>query len=438
MIDFFAPSYLVQKFLNNRVLGSVISLALIAIATMTIGVARKNLAKPNERSACWWTLGLAALLSAWHFYRPLPLTVMPDALIGLFALWALFQLRQSVSISILIPMALLVYYLFFSPMRLDIEFDNRYWTSLKPFIYLIIFFGMTGLRVNWPIRQIAYGVVIGYPLLLVWNIALWWARDGFFMTRPNFLFENNFEVPFLLYCFVIIAFIYRDKDLRIYLLVAISVLLTGSRSGLASFMAVSMFYLFSLDRKKIVWVGSAIAGVLAYLIFIRGVSSFNAGKIDQIDRLKTFMGLLSFYDFRISEILRYPLGVGIYQKIPLGICNKMEGYADWFTGNYFNCDPIMLQSFVARALYQFGIYVLALIPLLYVLELRARMGWYFAILLLTPILLTSFSVGGFSNGLSFGGLVLAILAYTQLAQAPTESLTTADASAPAPRSLLQH
>lgn len=413
MIDFFAPQYLVQKFLNNTVLGSVISLALIAIAVMTIGVARKNLPERSERMNLIWVLGFAAALSAWTFFRPLPLTVLPDALIGLFTLWAIFHLRQSVSIAIVLPMALFIYYLFFSPMRLDIEFDNRYWTSLKPFIYLVIFFGITGLRVSWPIRQIAYGVVIAYPLLLVWNIALWWARDGFFMTRPNFLFENNFEVPFLLYCFVIIAFIYRDKDLRIYLLVAISVLLTGSRSGLASFMAVSVFYLLSLDRKKIIWVGSAIVGVLAYMIFIRGVSSFNAGKIDQIDRLKTFMGLLSFYDFRFSEILRYPLGVGIYQKIPLGICNKMEGYSDWFTGNFFNCDPIMLQSFVARALYQFGLYVLILIPILYLNELRKRMGWYMAMLLLTPILLTSFSVGGFSNGLSFGGLVLAILAYTQ-------------------------
>ena len=73
----------------------------------------------------------------------------------------------------------------------------------------------------------------------------------------------------------------------------------------------------------------------------------------------------------------------------------------------------MLQSFIARALYQFGIYVLILIPILYLYELTKRMGFYMAALLLTPILLTSFSVGGFSNGLSFGGLVLAILAYTQ-------------------------
>jgi hypothetical protein len=413
MIEYFAPSYLIGKFLNNRVLGLVISLALVAIAMIVIGVWRKYFTQSSERATFLWVLIGAALLSAWTFFRPLSLTVLPDALIGLFAIWALFSLRQTVSIAVIVPLLLFTYYLFFSPMRLDIEFDNRYWTSLKPFIYLVIFFGVTGLRVQWPIRQIAYGVVIAYPLLLVWNIALWWARDGFFMTRPNFLFENNFEVPFLLYCFVIIAFIYRDKDLRIYLLVAISVLLTGSRSGLASFMAVSVFYLLSLERKKIVWVGSAIVGVLAYMIFIRGVSSFNAGKIDQIDRLKTFMGLLSFYDFRFSEILRYPLGVGIFQKIPLGICNKMEGYADWFTGNFFNCDPIMLQSFVARALYQFGIYVLVLIPTLYLYEMTKRMGFYMAALLLTPILLTSFSVGGFSNGLSFGGLVLAILAYTQ-------------------------
>jgi len=413
MIDYLAPAYLVQKFLNNKVLGVVISLALISILVMAIGVVRKNLKESQERATFFWVLGLAALLCAWTFFRPLALTVLPDAFIGLFALWALFHLRQSVSVTIVLPITLFIYFLFFSPIRLDIEFDNRYWTSLKPFIYLVIFFGITGLRIRWPIRQIAYGVVIAYPLLLVWNIALWWIRDGFFMTRPNFLFENNFEVPFLLYCFVIIAFIYRDKDLRIYLLVAISVLLTGSRSGLASFMAVSVFYLLSLDRKKILWVGAAICSVLGYLVFIRGVASFNAGRIDQIDRLKTFIGLLSFYDFRFSEILRYPLGVGIYQKIPLGICNKMEGYADWFTGNYFNCDPIMLQSFVARALYQFGIYVLILIPALYLYELTKRMGFYMAVLLLTPILLTAFSVGGFSNGLSFGGLLLAILAFNQ-------------------------
>ena len=41
------------------------------------------------------------------------------------------------------------------------------------------------------------------------------------------------------------------------------------------------------------------------------------------------------------------------------------------------------------------------------------MGFYMAVLLLTPILLTAFSVGGFSNGLSFGGLLLAILAFNQ-------------------------
>ena len=411
-VNYFAISYFVQKFLNNRILATVVTLAFSAVIIMAYQLVRLHLR--NYRLVTGILL-LAFILSALTFYSPLPITVLPDVLIGLFAIWAIFQMRQIVSPALAIPVLLLIYFLCFSPARLDTEFDNRYWTSVKPFFYLIIFYLMSGLRVDWPIKSIAYGFIVAYPLLLIGNIGLWWARDGYFMTRPNFLFENNFEVPLILYCFAIITFIYRDRDIRIYLLVAISILLTGSRSGLASFLVVSIFYLFSLDRKKIVWVSIAISCVLGYLVFIRGVSSFNVTNIDQVDRLKTFLGLLSFYDYSFIEILKNPLGMGVYQKIPLGICNRMEGYANWFTGNYFNCDPIMLQSFVALALYQFGIYVLILIPCLYFWELRKRTGSYLALLLLVPILCTSFSVGGFSNGLSFGGLLLAILAFNQTA-----------------------
>ena len=412
MIDYFYFGYLLKKLFDNLALGTAVSVAIFIVFFFSYQLSCKHL--KNFHSALIY-LGFLVIISALIFILPIPITLLPDCLIGLFAIWALFHLKQPVSVVISMPIFLLVYYLCFSPTRLDIEFDNRYWISVKPFIYLIIFFLMSRLKVNWPIHSFAYACVIVYPILLIWNIVLWWAKSGNFMTRPYFLFENNFEIPFLLYCFVIIAFIYRDKDIRIYLLVAISILLTGSRSGLASFLAVSCFYLLSLDRKKIFWAGSAVIAVLIYLITIRGVGSFNVGNIDQIDRLKTFIGLLSFYDFSFIEILHYPFGVGVYQKIPLGICNKMEGYADWFTGNFFNCDPIMLQSFVARALYQLGIYVLILIPFLYFWELRKKTGPYLAVLMILPIFLTSFSVGGFSNGLSFGGLLLAILAFNQTA-----------------------
>ncbi|NDA63166.1 MAG: hypothetical protein EBX50_14165 [Chitinophagia bacterium] len=164
---------------------------------------------------------------------------------------------------------------------------------------------------------------------------------------------------------------------------------------------------------KIAIASMPIAAALSYLVFIRGSSSVNAMQWEKIDRVQTLLGILAFYDFRISEILSYPLGVGIYQKIPLNLCNRMEGYADWFTGNYFNCDPIMLQSFVSRSLFQFGIYVLILIPILFFWEAKQRMGWYLAVLSIIPMLGASFSVGGFSNGIAFGGFLLCFLAYRQ-------------------------
>jgi hypothetical protein len=73
----------------------------------------------------------------------------------------------------------------------------------------------------------------------------------------------------------------------------------------------------------------------------------------------------------------------------------------------------MLQSFVSRSLFQFGIYVLVLIPILFFWEAKNRMGWYLAVLSIIPMLGASFSVGGFSNGIAFGGFLLCFLAYRQ-------------------------
>ena len=73
----------------------------------------------------------------------------------------------------------------------------------------------------------------------------------------------------------------------------------------------------------------------------------------------------------------------------------------------------MLQSFVSRSLFQFGIYVLILIPILFFWEAKKRMGWYLAALSIIPMLAASFSVGGFSNGIAFGGFLLCFLAYRQ-------------------------
>ncbi|MBU3584116.1 O-antigen ligase family protein [Polynucleobacter sp. 15G-AUS-farblos] len=360
-----------------------------------------------------WVLLACLILSTAIFYGSWPVFFAPDMVIGLFAIWALIHMRQDISWLALVACCLLIYFLCFSPPPLDFEFDNRYLVSLKPFIYLLILYYASASKVGLNIRAMSMAWIVIYPILLIWNIFLSWLRNGYFMTRPNFIFENNFEVPFLLFCFIIVAFIYNNKDIRIYILVAIAVLLTGSRSGLGGLMAVSIFYVFTLDRKKMWVVLTAIACALIYLLAIRGSSALNISNLKSIDRLQNFYRIFAVYDFSFVEILKHPLGFGIYQKVPPGICEQFKEYAEWVTGNMYNCDPIMLQSFLARGLYQYGIYVMVFIVFAFFWELYRRMGWLLACVVMCPILTAAFSVGGFSNGLAFGGLLLCLLAYQQ-------------------------
>ena len=73
----------------------------------------------------------------------------------------------------------------------------------------------------------------------------------------------------------------------------------------------------------------------------------------------------------------------------------------------------MLQAFYTRSLYQLGIYVTLLIPILFFLLVKRETGWRIAVLVLTPITCVATSVGGFSNGLAFWGVLLSVYAYQQ-------------------------
>ena len=414
MIAYFSPAYLVAKFLNNINLSLFLLVSVAVAMVCAYSVFCRVFDTRQSRIQALVCFFLMTIFSALVYGGGIPVGILPDLGIALFAVWGVIHMRQEVSSWIWIPILLLIYFLFFSPDKLDIQFDNRYITVLKPFAYLIILYLLSASKVSTQLRPMVYGFLIFYPFLLLWYMAMWWYGHGVFMPRPNFMIENNFEIPPLLYCFIAIAFIYRDKDLRIYLLLVVGILLTGSRSGLVGLLAVSIFYLLTLSRKKIFLALFAGASALAYIVYLRAsVSVPDVQNTNPIDRIQTFLRIYSFYDNHFIEILKYPLGVGIYQKIPINICNQFEGYADWFTGNFYNCDPLMLQSFVARALYQFGIYVLIFIPIAFYLELKRRMGWYLGFIALIPIMGASFSVGGFSNGLAFGSLLVCLLIYQQ-------------------------
>ena len=204
-------------------------------------------------------------------------------------------------------------------------------------------------------------------------------------------------------------FIYQEKKWTNFALLAIVIILAGSRSGLLSFAAICVYYFFSVSwRQKVIALGLAVAAAL-YIGKGRNISA----PINTIDRVQSLQAILSHYNNSFWEILKEPLGYGIYAKIPNYVCAKLPDFAEWFTGNSHNCDPLMLQAFYSRALYQFGIYITVLIPVLFFLVVKREVGWRLAWIILTPITLVATSVGGFSNGLAFWGVLLSIYAFLQ-------------------------
>ena len=192
MFAHWSPAYLLTKFVNNHNLALFISLIFIALLWISYSLIRKHFVHYRVVMA---SLSVVLLLGLLQFIKPLPVFFVPDLVIALVALWALVMLRQTISPAILLVAALLIYFVCFSAPRLDIGFDNRYYISIKPFLYLIILYFASAANMTLSLKSLVYGSIIFYPLTLLWSVALWLHRDGFFMSRPSFLFENNFEVP---------------------------------------------------------------------------------------------------------------------------------------------------------------------------------------------------------------------------------------------------
>lgn len=337
-----------------------------------------------------------------------PVFYLPDLLLFIFFVTNLDKINRLVSPLVLLFFLILFGFLIFSPQKFDFEYTNRFYITLKPFLYLIILYFFSELKLDIDFKKISLLIILFYPAMLLWSVILFYFQTGTLLKRPYFIFENNFEIPFLLACFITLTFIYKIIDLRIYAIVAISVLLTGSRSGLIGFVGVSIPYFFLLG-KKFFFLGVMISiSTIIYLYFIRGSEAFN---VNAIDRIQTLKGILNFYDNSLLNILSYPFGVGIYKKIPADICSPLRVWAEWFTGNIYNCDPILLQSFFTRSLYQLGIYITILIPIAFFVEVMRVANFQIAFLSIIPVLSVSLSAGGFSNGLSFIAILYIVYSY---------------------------
>lgn len=361
---------------------------------------------------------LCMTLNAIIFFKPFSVFFIPDAILLAYLIYKFKDLDQDIPLIFFVGATLFFGYYFLSPEPADVYFQNKYLVSLKPFIYICILAAYSRNVPNKSLYEIVKGVVNFYPFLLMWNIALYFIKHHPPLTslvqqaRPFFIFENNFEITFYISSFIALVFIYKDKSLKNYFYLSLVILLANSRSGLLSFLVITPFYFLTLDPKKrlIAFVATVLA--VLFVGYSRNITQI-AGNID---RLQTLQAIWGYYDHNIFELLKVPFGYGIYQKVPTYICVSLPEFAEWFVGNSNNCDPLMLQAFYTRGIYQYGIYVTLLIPILFFLLLWRNMGVRMGVIVMVPITCVATSVGGFSNGLAFLGVLLCVYAYVQVNQ----------------------
>lgn len=358
------------------------------------------------------------VVNAIIFFKPFSVFFIPDALLLAYLIYKFKDLNQDVSPLFFVGAALFFGYYLLSPEPSDLDFQNKFLVTLKPFLYICI---LAIYSHNAPFTSLygfIKGVVVFYPFLLIWNIVLYYIKHRppiarvVQESRPFFMFENNFEITFYISCFIALVFIYKDKSLKNYFYLSLVILLANSRSGLLSFAAISPFYFWSLDTKKR-WIALGAAAIAAGYV---GVSRNITQIAGNVDRLQTFSLFWQSYDSSFTELLSFPFGRGIYEKVPTFLCVKLPEFAEWFVGNANNCDPLLLQAFYTRSLFQFGFYVTLLIPVIFFLLIKKETGAKIGFLIITPIACVATSVGGFSNGLAFLGILLCVYAYVQVNQ----------------------
>jgi hypothetical protein len=357
---------------------------------------------------------LCCLLHTLIFFFPVPVYYIPDLALILYLLYKFRDLNQALSPIFFIGLILLLGYYFLSPEPPETEFKNNYLVSLKPFFYLCVLAAYLKNVPQIDLKKWFRIILWIYPLILLWNLFLVHLDENanlqHLMTRrPYFIFENNFEITFYLNCFATLFFIYGQRKIIDFILVVLVIILAGSRSGLLAFLALGVFYFFSVGwRQKII---ATLLGVGA--VFYIGKGRNISAPLNSIDRVQSLQALLGHYNNSFWEILKDPLGAGIYQKFPGYLCSRIPDFAEWFTGNSHNCDPLMLQAFYTRALFQFGIYITVLIPILFFYLIKKEINAKLALIILTPMACVATSVGGFSNGLAFWGVLLSVYAYQQ-------------------------
>ncbi|OCH37525.1 hypothetical protein [Aliivibrio fischeri] len=248
-----------------------------------------------------------------------------------------------------------------------------------------------------------------YKLILIVFLIKYilWLMFGPF-NRPGVFFENNFELPFLLFIYLTLL----NLDVKVsniyHVLLFVIFILSGSLSG---FLALSVLF-FILNVTKIdkyfifkCCVTIFIVGALLFVIRTRVTN------IETLDRFIFLQELIyNFKDKHISDFIIGNIGLSPLRQ---DTCNMLSFYSSLFSqSNDGTCYSVILHSYILRILYDHGFIGLFLIfILLYVALLKSNLKINISISAIAIIIVNSLSVSGLNNTFIAIGIILLITSY---------------------------
>lgn len=291
-------------------------------------------------------LGVAVL----DGYSPLPTTVLLDAWIVAFTLTAVVRGKGHRVGALLLIGVYAVTRL--APAVLN---DSPFEDVLQAYrwlLYLVAFVLAANMR--WGPEPLLRRVVLILVGMALTKAALSFAVGGP-GKRPGLFIENNFEIA--LFCGLVLV-IYRQlsptQRLGAVLMLAVLMLLGGSRSGAVAF-AVLVVYVLAQSRATTatkVFAGAyALPAIAAVPVFVFVDRARTSTQLDRLNFLDVFLA-----ETRNWDLLTWLFGTEpITPLSPIG-CGKLAYYEALFsTTGDGSCYSVILHAFVLRAVFDAGL-----------------------------------------------------------------------------------
>ncbi|MGY1820422.1 hypothetical protein [Geodermatophilus sp. SYSU D00079] len=273
--------------------------------------------------------------------------------------------------------------------------------AYKSFFYLVLLGALVGAGVFDRARLARFTTFLVGAFLVKYGYSVALGLDD----RPGVYLENNFELIMLLGLFQLAYPHLGARRDWLFGAVAMTVLLSGSRSAALGLLVVYVFLYVRTSNRT--WplhlAGVAVVGYGVLTVFTSRAAVDGGARLDRLNFLDTF--LYEVRDWPLWEFL-----TGSFPLTPLspGSCQSLSFYSLLFSRtDPGTCYSVILHSYFLRALFDHGVLGLVLLLTLLWLGLR-RSGTSLrdTLAVLALISVSGLSVSAFNN--VFATIVLAV------------------------------